>query len=176
MSTMIGCTCGKVQLEVGSTPMMSVECCCDSCREAGARLKKLPGAKQVVDRNGATPFVFHRKDHIRILRGADHLKEFRLTPQAGTRRVVASCCNTPVFLEFKGGHWLSLYAGLWPEGTLPPLELRTMTADLPDASVLPNDVPNLKQQSLAFYWRLFRAWAAMGFRSPRIAVNGEINA
>ena len=59
---------------------------------------------------------------------------------------------------------------------LPPLELRTMTGDLPDASVLPDDVPNLKQQSLAFYWRLFRAWAAMGFRSPTIAVNGEIHA
>lgn len=110
------------------------------------------------------------------MRGADHLKEFRLAPRAGTRRVVACCCNTPVFLEFKGGHWLSLYAGLWPEGTLPPLELRTMTADLPDASVLPNDVPNLKQQSLGFYWRLFRAWVAMGFRSPKIAVNGEIHA
>lgn len=176
MSTMIGCACGKVRLEVGSTPMMSVECCCNSCREAGVRLEKLPGARQVVDANGATPFVFHRKDHVRIVSGADHLKEFRLTPQAGTRRVVASCCNTPVFLEFKGGHWLSLYAGLWPKGALPPLELRTMTADLPDASVLPNDVPNLKQQSLAFYWRLFRAWAAMGFRTPKIAVNGEIHA
>ncbi len=176
MSTMIGCTCGKVQLEVGLTPMMSVECCCDSCREAGARLGKLPGARPVVHANGTTPFVFHRKDHVRIVRGADHLKEFRLTPQAGTRRVVASCCNTPVFLEFKGGHWLSLYAGLWPRDKLPPLELRTMTGHLPDASVLPDDVPNLKQQSLAFYWRLFRAWAAMGFRSPKIVVNGEIHA
>lgn len=174
--TMIGCTCGKVQLEVSSAPMMSVECCCNSCRQAGARLEKLPGAKPVVHANGATPFVFHRKDRVRIVRGADHLKEFRLTPQAGTRRVVASCCNTPVFLEFKGGHWLSLYAGLWPKGTLPPLELRTMTGDLPDASVLPNDVPNLKQQSLVFFWRLFRAWAAMGFRSPKITVNGEIHA
>ncbi len=51
-----------------------------------------------------------------------------------------------------------------------------MTSDLPDASVLPEDVPNLKRQSLRFFWRLFAAWAAMGFRSPMIAVNGKIEA
>lgn len=82
---------------------------------------------------------------------------------------------TPVFLELKGGHWLSLYGGLWPEGTLPPLEMRTMTADLPDVSVLSDDVPNAKSQTLPFFVKLMGAWIAMGFRSPKVPVEGEIH-
>ena len=111
------------------------------------------------------------------VRLAARLKEFRLTPTSKTRRVVATCCNTPVFAEFHGGHWLSLFGCLWPKGTLPPLELRTMTGDLADASVLPNDVPNGKRQSFAFYAKLLGAWIAMGFKVPKITfVNGEIHA
>jgi hypothetical protein len=174
-ATSLGCTCGKVRLEVEQPPILTAECCCNSCREAGARLNKLADAKPVLGEHGVTSFVLYRKDRVRFLQGTNHLKEFRLTPNAGTQRVVASCCNTPVFLELKGGHWLSIYGALWPEGTLPPLEMRTMTSDLPDASILPNDVPNLKRQSLRFFWRLFAAWAAMGFRSPAIPVNGTID-
>jgi hypothetical protein len=54
-----------------------------------------------------------------------------------------------VFLEFAGGHWLSLYACLWPEHDLPPMTERTMTADLADPSTLPDDVPNQRRQSNA---------------------------
>ena len=90
--------------------------------------------------------------------------------------MVAGCCNTPLFTEFQGGHWLSLYGGLWPAGTLPPPDVRTMTRDLPDPSVLPADVPNLRTHSGVFMWKLLWAWAAMGFRVPKIEVAGELNA
>lgn len=174
--TQLACACGQVHIEVEKAPIVSAECHCNSCRAAGERLQSLPAAPPVLRENGGTHFVLYRKDRVRFTKGADLLKEFRLTRQSKTRRVVASCCNTPVFLELENGHWLSLYAGLWPKGTLPPLELRTMTSDLADASVLSNDVPNGKRQSLSFFAKLFGAWAAMGFKSPKITVNGEINA
>jgi hypothetical protein len=171
------CACGHVQLEVERAPIVSAECYCNSCRVAGARLEGLPEARPILGENGGTRFVLYRKDRVRFVAGTDRLKEFRLTPQAKTRRVVATCCNTPVFLEFQNGHWLSLYGRLWPEGTLPPVELRTMTSDLPDAAVLSNDVPNGKRQSLSFFAKLLGAWIAMGFRSPKITfVEGEIHA
>lgn len=177
MTQTLSCTCGQVRLAVdGAPPIASVECCCASCQEAGARLARLPGAVSVLSPFGATRFELHRKDRIRVLAGEDQLGEFRLSPEAKTRRVVATCCNAPVFLEFKGGHWLSLYGRLWAKGTLPPLQMRTMTADLPDASVLPDDVPNARSQSLAFFAKLFRAWVAMGFRSPKVAIVGTIQA
>ena len=170
------CACGRVRLDVEGAPIVSVECCCHSCRAAGARLPSLPRARKILTEQGATRFVLYRKDRVRFLTGTDRLKGFRLSPDAGTRRIVASCCNTPVFLEFKGGHWLSLYAGLWPEGALPPLEMRTMTSDLTERTSLPDDVPNLGRQSLPFFARLFGAWVAMGLRSPEIDVDGEIDA
>lgn len=167
------CTCGRFRLELTGQPILNAECCCDSCRAAGARLEALPSAPRVLDAKGATRFVLYRKDRVRFQTGGA-LKEFRLTPAAKTRRVVTACCHTPVFLEFQNGHWLSLYGCLWPEGTLPPLEMRTMTGDLPAGTVLPNDVPNARRQSAAFMFKLLGAWIAMGFKAPRIAVDGVV--
>lgn len=171
----LACACGQVRLRVEGPPIASVECLCTSCRTAAQQLEVLPGAPRIVDDKGATPIVMQRKDRVAILAGAEHLSAFRLTPEARTRRVVAACCNTPMFLEFQGGHWLSLYAGLWPAALRPPLEMRTMSGDFPDPAALPDDVPNLKQHSLRFYARLIGAWARMGFRNPKIEVKGELN-
>lgn len=171
--TPLACTCGAVQLHVEKAPIISTECHCSSCRAAGAKLQGL-GAVPILKANGGTHFVLYRKDRVRFLRGAEWLKAFRLKPEATTRRVVATCCNTPIFLEFKGGHWLSLYAGLWPKGTLPPLELRTMTSDRPEGVALDQEVPSGTLQTLSFYAKLLGAWIAMGFRSPKVAVNGEV--
>ncbi len=169
-ATSLACACGQVRLEVDGAPIVSTECHCDSCRAAGAKVQALPGARPYLEANGGTRAVLYRKDRIRFLEGVERLKAFRLTPEAKTRRVLATCCNTPVFQEFPNGHWLDLYGVLWPAGTLPPLDLRTMTSDLPDASVLARDVPNAKRQSISFFARLFGAWIAMGFRSPKITV------
>ena len=129
----------------------------------------------ILEPSGATRFVLYRKDRIGFVKGAALLKEFHLTPASKTRRVVATCCNTPVFLEFHNGHWLSLYSCLWPEGTLPALEMRTMTIDLPAGTALPDDVPNARRQTFSFFVKLLSAWIAMGFRSPKVAVNGELH-
>lgn len=171
----LSCACGQVGLRLDGPPIASVECLCTSCRTAGGILETLPGAPKIVDAMGATGFVMQRKDRAAIIAGAEHLSAFRLSPEAGTRRVVAACCNTPVWLDFSGGHWLSLYAGLWPDAERPPLEMRTMTGDAPDPAALPDDVPNLKSHSLRFYARLLGAWIRMGFHSPKFPVEGELH-
>lgn len=107
---------------------------------------------------------------------AEHLREFRLSVGAGTRRVVATCCNTPIYLEMKGGHWLSIYLHLWPKESRPKPRMRTMVGDLFDASSLPKDIPNLKSHTVSFYAKLLWAWIAMGFRNPRMEVAGKIDA
>jgi hypothetical protein len=168
----LACRCGKVHVAVEREPIITTECHCNSCRAAAGRLARLPGAGTVLEDNDGTRFVLYRKDRIRFTQGAELLREFRLTPGAGTRRVIAGCCNTPVFLEFKGGHWLSLYERLWPEGTAPRLEIRTMTGDREDATVLEGDVPAGAWETTKFYGRLLRAWIAMGFKRPEIAVTG----
>lgn len=175
--THLACACGQVRLDVEKAPIVSTECYCTSCRAAGRRFEALDAAPRILSDDGGTRFVLYRKDRVRFVAGAEHLREFRLEADSPTRRVVAVCCNTPVFLEFKGGHWLSLYAGLWSRGALPPLQLRTMTSDLPAGTVLPADVPNGRRQSFSFFAKLLGAWIAMGFRSPKITVvNGRLEA
>ncbi|XXY45820.1 hypothetical protein WME91_38040 [Sorangium sp. So ce269] len=174
--TRLTCTCGQAALELEGRHLVSVECYCNSCRAAGAALESLPGAPKLLEASGATRFVLYRKDRVRCAAGAAQLKEHRLQPASKTRRVVATCCNTPLFLEFTDGHWLSLYGLRWPLGTLPPLEMRTMTEDLPEGTKLPEDVPNGKTQPFMFYVKLIGAWIAMGFRVPRVDfVNGALD-
>jgi hypothetical protein len=169
-ATVLSCRCGEAALKVQGSPIISVECLCADCQGAGTFLQGLPGAPPIIDENGSTRFVLYRKDRVWCMKGQGLLREHRLSASSKTRRVVATCCNTPMFLEFTSGHWLSVYGGLWPASSLPALELRTMTRSRPRGVILPNDVPNPGTHTFSFYTKLFRAWAAMGFRAPEVGV------
>jgi hypothetical protein len=176
-STRLTCICGRVALQVRGRPIISVECLCADCQSAGAFLQSLPGAPEVLDQNGATRFVLYRKDRVWCEKGHERLREHRLSEKATTRRAIAVCCNTPMFLEFTQGHWLSMYGGLWSAESLPALEIRTMTRSRAVGVVLPDDVPNPGTHTLSFYARLFLAWAGMGFRAPAVDfVKGSLEA
>ncbi|TGG91685.1 hypothetical protein E4656_14905 [Natronospirillum operosum] len=170
------CNCEQVALVLQGKPIVSTECLCADCQSAGADLQSLPDAPPLVDDKGATRFVLYRKDRIRWNRGQHLLREHRLSKDSKTRRVVAGCCNTPVFLEFTQGHWLSLYGGLWPAETLPTLELRTMARSRPEGVALPDDVPNPNTHNFSFFAKLLLAWAAMRFRTPRLDfIEGDLD-
>ena len=173
--TEIGCQCGQVRMAVAGRPLIVAECCCASCRAGADRMAAgLAGAPRVANAHGGTHYVLYRKDRVRFVSGPAQLHGFRLTPDAPTRRVVATCCNTPVFAEFNSGHWLSLYAGLWPSGMAPAPDLRTQTGDLPAGTQLPDDgVPAGAWPTAGFYARLLGAWIAMGFKVPSVAIAGE---
>ncbi len=175
-TTELVCTCGRVHIEVEGKPIISAECYCNSCREGAARLAALPGGKPYLTDIGGTPYVLYRKDRVRFTVGQDLLREFRLTPTSHTRRVVAGCCNTPIFTEFQNGHWLSLYAGLWPAAQRPAMQVRTVTSDLPADTMLDDRLPNAKSQNFAFIAGLMGAWIAMGFKVPKVEVPGTIEA
>lgn len=155
---------------------MSVECCCTTCRDAGRRFETLEGAPRVMTDLGTVPYLLYRKDRVAFERGQDELREHRLQPEDPTRRVIAACCNTPMFLEFQRGHWLSMYADRWPDAQRPPLQTRTMCRSIEDGVTLPDDVPNPATHSPRFMLRLLSAWARMGFRAPKIEVAGTIEA
>lgn len=160
------CRCGAVTFEMTGAPIMSVSCYCASCQKAGALIEQLAGAPRVLGADGGTDFVLQRKDRIRCVKGGDQLEEHRLTPGAPTRRVVAICCNSAMFLEFSKGHWLSVYRERLADA--PPLDMRVMTRDRRDGVALPDDVPNYVTHSGKFMWKLLGAWVAMGFRAPAV--------
>lgn len=104
----LACKCGATAMRTRGAAIMSTECLCSDCQRAGALLQRLPGAPAMLDANGATRCEMYRKDRVACLRGSEHLREHRLRPDSATRRVVAACCNTPMFLEFTKGHWIDL--------------------------------------------------------------------
>ena len=168
--TRLACTCSKVVLELSGDPMISAECHCDSCRAGSTTLQALAGSPTFMEPNGGTHYVLYRKDRVSFKQGSEYLEQFRLKGDSPSRRVLATCCNTPVFLEFEKAHWLSLYACMWPDRSAPAAEERTMISDMPDSSVLLDDIPNMKHQSLTFYRKLLGAWIMMGFKVPKVNV------
>lgn len=173
----IRCDCGLTVLTLKGQPIVTVECHCDSCREAAHRLESLAAAPKVAEPNGGTWAVLYRKDRVDCVSGAETLAAHRLDPMSKTRRVVATCCNSAMFLDFTPGHWLTLYARRWQERDRPRLEMRVMVGDRPaELAPLPDDVRNLPGHSLPFMARLVRAWIGMGFRRPKLDwIRGSID-
>jgi hypothetical protein len=171
------CRCGKVQVTVVGAPIMTVACYCHSCQDAARRLGLLPGAPALAEADGGTHFIMQRKDRVAWTHGKEHLREHKLSPSASTRRLLAGCCNSAMCLEFKGGHWLSLYKERFPQSDQPRIEARTMTQDCAPGVVFDDDIPSPKTHSLSFMWKLMRAWAAMGFKTPQAErTEGSIDA
>ena len=145
------CRCGAVSVELVGEPMMRATCYCGSCREAAGLLSDLPGAPAIASEDGGTDVALYRKDRVGPGVGLDHLQEHRLTAGSPTRRLVADCCNTPLMLDFTKGFWLSIYPGCL-----------SATEDR-------GPRPTLRAHSAPFMARLLLTWAAMGFRSPKVA-------
>ncbi|RDL52502.1 hypothetical protein BLJAPNOD_03662 [Ensifer sp. M14] len=162
------CNCGQVQMRAVGRPIVTTACYCESCRKAGELFEALPGAGPALNSDGSTDFVLFRKDRIDCTLGADQLREHRLTPTSKTRRVVATCCNTPMFLEFTGGHWLTLYRQRLDPRDRPPVQMRVMTRDRQAGVTIADGLPSYAGHSGKFMLKLMGAWAAMAFRTPRI--------
>jgi hypothetical protein len=161
------CRCGAVVLQVTGAPILRGVCYCAGCQEAGGRIEQLAGATPVRDADGGTDYVLYRKDRVRCVRGGERLESHRLKPDSPTRRMVATCCNTAMFLDFTKGHWLTVYRARAPE-PVPPLDMRVMTANARAGVILPTDVPNYPRHSGRFMRKLLAAWIAMGFRTPKV--------
>jgi len=162
------CQCGRTAIEIVGAPILSAICYCNSCRMAGSQFELAPGAPAVIRSDGGTPYCLYRKDRARIAFGGEHLHEHRLTPESPTRRIVATCCNTPMFLDFTKGHWLTLYRDRMPD-YVPRLDVRIMTKDAPAGVRFADDIPTYPKYPPIFLIKLLAAWAVMGFRRPRIA-------
>ena len=134
-------------------PIMATVCYCNGCRTAGKILQSLPGAEPILNKEGGTPYVLFRKDRARCLEGKADLAEHRLNAGTPTRRVVASCCNTFMFLDFTKGHWISINGS---------------RLDIPGKAV--------DRRSGVFVVRLLWAFAQMRFRTPEIDfVGGKLD-
>lgn len=161
------CQCGQAKIALTSTPILSATCYCESCRTAAQGFERDLGAPQTVNADGGVDYCSWRKDRVVIVTGGPHLKEFRLKPGSSTRRVVAMCCFSPMFVDFTPGHWLTIFRARLG-GDAPKSTMRLMTKDKMDSVALDDDVPTYKTMPPLFMVILIASWAAMGFHRPKI--------
>lgn len=104
--TIIRCSCGKVEVELIGAPIACAACYCRDCDAGARRIEALPNAGPVRDADGATSYVLYRKDRVRCSNGAQLLRGSKLNEKSITNRVIATCCNSAMFVNFdRGPHW-----------------------------------------------------------------------
>jgi len=154
------CVCGRVRCEAVGAPILSGVCYCDNCQEGGRRIEALPHAAPVLDADGGTSYLTYRSDRFRCVSGAELLTDYRIREGSPTRRVVASCCNSAMFLKFEPGFWVSSYRARFA-GDAPPVEMRTQTKYRRAATELPRDAPSYRGYGFKLWGRLIAARLAM---------------
>ena len=157
------CACGSVELEAIGAPILSAACHCDDCQEGARQIESLPNARPVLDPHGGSAYLLYRKDRMNCSKGAEHLRDYKIKSESPTRRVVASCCNSAMFLDFQKGHWFSAYRARF-EGDVPPLQMRIQTKFKPKDRQIPNDVPSYPTYPIRFIAKLMSARVAMLLR------------
>jgi hypothetical protein len=155
------CACGSVELKAFGKPIVSAACYCDDCQKGAAQIEALPNAPAVRDPDGGTAYMLYRKDRFECSKGAELLKPHKLKDTSPTNRVVATCCNSAVFVNFdRGPHWVSAYRARF-HGDLPPLQARICMKFKPDGVVLSDDVPSYRSYPPAFIVKLLASRIAM---------------
>ncbi|WP_197460177.1 hypothetical protein [Sphingorhabdus sp. M41] len=125
-------------------------------------LEALDGAAKITEDDGGTHYLTYRDDRFSCIAGADLLEAHQQTENSPTRRMVASCCNTAMFLKFAKGHWTSAYARRFA-GDIPPVEMRTQTQFRTSGLPLPDDAPSYRTFGAKLFWRLINSRIAMIF-------------
>jgi hypothetical protein len=160
-TTIVRCACGSVELEATGDPIMRAACYCDDCQEGTRQIEALPGAHPVLGADGGTTYVIYRKDRVRCSKGAPFLTAHKLREGSVTNRVVATCCNSAMLLNFDDGkHWVDVYQVRF-QGELAPLDMRVCTKFKPADAVIPDDVPHYPGYPFKFIAKLLTARAAM---------------
>lgn len=162
--TTASCSCGSVELEAIGAPITSVACYCDDCQEGSRQIEALPNACPVQGPDGGTTYLLYRKDRVKCSRGAQFLQGYKIRGTSATNRVVATCCNSAMFLNFDSGrHWVSVYR-VRLQGDVPPLQMRIFTKFKPDNSDVPGDVPSYSRVPLKLVAKLVAAKIAMALQ------------
>jgi hypothetical protein len=157
------CSCGKVECEGTGNPIVVAACYCDDCQEGARQIEALPNAPRLRGEDGGTVYILYRKDRFRCSKGRELLRDMRIRTNSPTKRVIASCCNSAMYLDFERGHWLSVYRMRFA-GSVPLLQMRIQTRFRSDTTKLPHDVPAYSGFPFSFVAKLFWARLAMLLR------------
>jgi hypothetical protein len=160
------CACGAVELAATGPPIVASVCYCTDCQEAAKQIANLAGSPLIAEQDGGTAYLLFRKDRFACTKGREQLKTIRLRDASATRRMIAGCCNSAMYMAFDDKrHWVSAYRMRF-EGDVPPLEMRICTKSRVSSELLDASVPAYAGYPPKLIFRLVASMLAMMF-TPR---------
>ena len=160
------CRCGAVGVCAWGEPLIVSACYCEDCEAAAQRLAGSGDVTPPASVDGGTEFMLFRRDRIACTRGADRLQAMRLTDASKTRRMIAGCCATPMYLAFDDKRpWVSAFRASF--GTdAPPVEMRICTRSRRSEEKSEDALPNHSGYPPTMMVRILAAWPLMLFSRP----------
>lgn len=161
------CACGSVEIKATDTPIACAVCYCDDCQAGARHMEALPGAPRVLDAAGGSAYVVYRKDRVCCIKGAALLEPYKIRATSATNRVVASCCNSAMLLNFDDWkHWVDIYRARI-RGPAPPVQMYMCTRFASAVTDGPPDVPQFQGYPIRLLAKLIKARLAMSLTWPR---------
>lgn len=155
------CACGRVEIQAKGAPILSLVCYCADCQEASRQIQALPNAGPIQDPDGGTGFLVYRKDRIKCAKGPGLLRSHKIRQASVTNRVIATCCNSAMYLNFDDGkHWVDVFRSR-VKGDMPPLQMRICAKFKPAEHDIPSDIPSYAGYPPKFLVKLLAARIAM---------------
>lgn len=162
------CACGAVELSAIGRPIIASVCYCEDCQAAAKQIEALGSTSQpVADPDGGTEYLLFRKDRISCDRGFEHLTAVKLKDTSATRRMVATCCNSAMYMAFDDRrHWVSAFRDRF-KGDAPPLEVRICTKSRKSNDPIDTGVPSYAGYPPKLIFRLIGSMLAMTIAPKR---------
>lgn len=154
------CACGRVAFAGRGKPIVALACYCDDCQTAARHVESLPGGRSGMGSDGGTLSILYPKAEVRCVRGAELLREHKLTPGSRTTRLISGCCACSLSARFDS--WfphvpLRTFAAA-AEPVRPSLCIFTKYAATPDTIV--HAVPRYETVSASLVLKLVAAKAS----------------
>ena len=157
------CRCGAVELAAFGQPIVSSTCYCSDCQAAARQIATQSDAPSVAKTDGGTEYLLFRKDRFSCTEGAAHLRILRLKDTSATRRMIASCCGSAMFMAFDDRrHWVSAYRSRFV-GDVPPVEMCICTKFRTSDETLDPSIPSYAGYPPRMMVRLLGTMLAMAF-------------
>ena len=155
------CRCGAIELIASGRPIVTSICYCTDCQAAARQIAAHGDAPGVAGSDDGTEYLLFRKDRISCTKGAQRLEALRLTDTSATRRMIASCCGSPMYMAFDDmRHWVSVYRDRIV-GDAPPLEMRICTRFRTSDEPLDSSISNYSGYAPRLMARLLASRLAM---------------
>src|SRR5271154_6002121 len=160
------CRCGAVEIGAWGKPIVVNACYCDDCQAAAQQIAASAPSAPEASAGGGTEFMLFRRDRIACTRGAENLQAMRLTAASKTRRMIAGCCTTPMYVGFDDKKpWVSAFRASFGADA-PAVEMRICTRFRRSDATADDGLPSHPGYPPAMIIRILAAWPLMLFSRP----------